>query len=207
MIKKLTILNIIILILIFIANIGTFYGINYPIKFNFLYNFSDYGFGYILIVLAIIAILTFLVSSLNIKNLDFTNKFLRIFALLNSIFLAFIIFEGISGFTIQMKEYAKLETEYINQAKEDIKNDNVTYKYAGGLTISECDSKIENKIDSINKNYGVRYFNTGCIIMEQNIKAQEKYAEIVKPYLEKRNGKDWEQKMKNEIETIKRDCR
>lgn len=101
-----------------------------------------------------------------------------------------------------MKEYVKLETEYISQAKEDIKNDNVTYKYAGGLTISECDSKIENKIDSINKNYGVRYFNTGCIIMEQNIKAQEKYAEIVKPYLEKRNGKDWEQKMKNEIETI-----
>ena len=207
MTKKLSVINIVILIFIFIANIGTFYGINYPLKFNLPYHLSSYGFGYVLIVVSIIAIVTALVSTLNIKTLNYKNKFLGIFALINSIFLAFIIFEGISQFNRQRDEYKKLEKEYVKQAEQDIQNDKVTYKYAGGLTIPGCDQNIENKIDSINKKYGVTYYNTGCIIVEQFTKAQDKYAEIVKPYLEKRNGKNWEQKMAKEIETIKKDCR
>lgn len=205
--KKLTIINIIIPIFIFVANVGTFYGINYPLKFNFPYHFRDYGFGYILIVISVIALVTAIVSTLNIKTFNYKIKFLGIFALVNSIFLAFIIIEGFSGFNRQKVEYAKLEKEYVKQAKQDIQNDMVTYKYAGGLTIPECSQNIENKIDSINKKYGVTYFNTGCVIIEQLSKAEDKYAEIVKPYLEKRNGKNWEQKMAKEIAIIKRDCR
>src|SRR5690606_13880289 len=205
--KKLTIINVVILIFIFFASVGTFYGINYPLKFNFTYNFRDFGFGYVLIVISITALVTALLSTLNIKTFNYKNKFLGIFALVNSIFLAFIIFEGISGFNRQKVEYEKLETEYVKLAKQDINNDKVTYKYAGGLTIPECAQNIENKIDSINKRYGVTYFNTGCVIFEQEVKAQDKYAEIVKAYLEKRNGKNWEQKMAKEIEIIKRDCR
>ena len=205
--KKLTIINIIILIFIFVANVGTFYGINYPLKFNFPYHFRDYGFGYVLIVISVIALFTALISTLNIKTFNYKNKFLGIFSLVNSILLAFIIFGGISGFNRQKVEYEKLEKEYVKQAKQDMQNDMVIYKYAGGLTIPECEQNTENKIDSINKNYGVTYINTGCIIIEQEIKAQDKYAEIVKPYLEKRNGKNWEQKMAKEIEVVKRDCR
>ena len=207
MTKKLSVINIVILIFIFVANIGTFYGINYPLKFNLPHHFLNYGFGYVLIVISIMAIVTALVSTLNIKTLNYKNKFLGIFALVNSIFLAFIIFEGISQFNRHRDEYKKLEKEYVKQAEQDIQNDKVTYKYAGGLTIPECDQNIENKIDSINKKYGVTYYNTGCVIMEQFTKAQDKYAEIVKPYLEKRNGKNWDQKMANEIEIIKKDCR
>ena len=205
--KKLIIINIIIIIFIFVASVGNFYGINYPLKFNFPYHFRDYGFGYVLIVISIIALFTALVSTLNIKTFNYKNKFLGIFALVNSIFLAFIMFEGISGFNRQKVGYEKLEKEYVKQAKLDMHSDKVTYKYAGGLTIPECAQNIEYKIDSINQKYGVTYFNTGCVIIEQQIKAQDKYAEIVKPYLEKRNGKNWEQKMAKEIEIVKRDCR
>ncbi|SDL43990.1 FEKKY domain-containing protein [Chryseobacterium taihuense] len=204
MTKKLIIINIVILIFIFVANIVTFYGINYHIKFNISYHFPDYGFEYVLMVIFIIALVTALISTLSIKTLNYKSKFLRIFAFVNSIFLAFIIFEGISAYKMMKNEYLKLEKEYINKANLDIRNDQVTYRYAGGLTISECNQNIENKIDSINKKYGVTYFNSGCIIIEQEIKAQEKYAKIVKPYLEKRNGINWEQKMAKEIEIIKR---
>ncbi|MXS69682.1 hypothetical protein GSF70_00460 [Flavobacteriaceae bacterium W22] len=207
MTKKLTIINIIILTLIFFSNIITFYGINYPTKFNFLFNFNGYGFEYIIIILVIIAIPTALISTLNFKNLNFKNKFLGIFALVNTVFLAFIIFEGISGYKMMKNEYLKLEKEYVNKANLDIKNDRVTYRYAGGLTISECNQNTENKIDSINKRYGLIFVNTGCVVMEHEINAQEKYAEIVKRYLEKRNGKNWEQKMEKEIEIIKRNCK
>ncbi len=89
-------------------------------------------------------------------------------------------------------EYLKSEKEYINKANLDIKNDRVTYKYAGGLTISECNQNTENKIDSINKRYGLIFVNTGCVVMEREINAQEKYAEIVKPYLGKKKWKKLE---------------
>ncbi|MDQ8144114.1 hypothetical protein [Chryseobacterium sp. CFS15] len=79
----------------------------------------------------------------------------------------------------------------------------MTYKFAGGFTVPVYNEETVNKIDSICKNYGVTYFNTGCIIDFMDIKAQEKYHETVKPYLIKRNGKNWEQKMKSEIEKIK----
>ncbi|MHA3046096.1 FEKKY domain-containing protein [Riemerella anatipestifer] len=207
MVRRLTILNITILLLIFIANITVFYGINYPCKFDLFYNFEQYGFEYVLIVLLIITLLTVLISTLNIKNYNFKNKFLIIFAIFNFIFLTFLTFTGFSEYKKNRMNYLKLENEYIKMAKEDIKNDNVIFKYPGGLTIPECSQNIENKIDSIHKKYGVKYLNTGCIVMNENIKAQERYEEIVKPYLEKRNGINWETKMKNEIENIKRDCR
>ena len=63
--------------------------------------------------------------------------------------------------------------------------------------------KTIQKIDSIHQKHGVTYFNTGCISLEIYNKAQEKYEITVKPYLEKRNGKDWEIKMNEEIEKIK----
>jgi len=79
------------------------------------------------------------------------------------------------------------------------------YKFAGGLAVSDYNEETENKIDSIYKKYGVTYFSTGCSIDFIDIKAQEKYQETVKPYLIKRNGKNWEEKMKTEIEKIKTD--
>ena len=142
--KKLAIINIIILIFIFVASVGTFYGINYPLQFNFRYHFRDYGFGYVLIVISIIALFSALVSTLNIKAFKYKIKFFGIFALVNSIFVAFIIFEGISGFNRQKIEYEKLEKEYVKQATLDIHNDKVTYKYAGGLTIPERAQHIED---------------------------------------------------------------
>lgn len=130
MTKKLIIINIVILIFIFVANILTFYGINYPIKFNISYHFRDYGFEYVLMVIFIIALVTALVSTLSIKTLNYKSKFLRIFAFVNSIFLAFIIFESISAYKMMKNEYLTLEKEYINKANLDIRNDQVTYRYA-----------------------------------------------------------------------------
>ena len=203
MLKKIIYWNIAVFILIFIAAIVAFYGYNYPTRFRFAYDFNDYGLGFILLILIGIAITAALVASLDIKNLDFKNKFFRIILLLNSLVLFFTIYEGLDGFLQNRKVLIDLENEYIRQAKTDIKNDQVTYRFAGGLELPMYTEKTIQKIDSIHQKYGVTYFNTGCTILEINNKAQEKYEITVKPYLEKRNGKDWESKMNNEIAKIR----
>ena len=76
--------------------------------------------------------------------------------------------------------------------------------YSGGFVIPSYDAKTYKKIDSIKEKYGIRDQNTGCTIDEIDSKGQDKYEEIVMPYLEKRNGKGWENKMKNEIEKLKK---
>ena len=203
MLKKIIYWNIAVFILILMAAIVAFYGYNYPTRFRFVYDFNDYGLGFILLILIGIAISAALVASLDFKNLDFKNKFFRIILVLNSLVLFFTIYEGLDGFFQNRKVLTDLENEYIQQAKIDIKNDQVTYRFAGGLELPIYTEKTIQKIDSIHQKYGVRYFNTGCTILEINIKAQEKYEITVKPYLEKRNGKDWENKMNKEIAKIR----
>lgn len=206
MTKTLVISNILILLLIFFAIIGYFYANNYPMQFTLLYGLRDYDFKFVGVVLLIMAIIAGFTSIFNYKNFSFINKFLASFCLLNSIFFVFIISQSISRYIERKEEYLSLEKEYISKAMLDMKQDEVTFKYAGGLTLPECNGDIEHKIDSINHKYGVKYVNTGCVFMEQVSRAQDKYAEIVKTYLEKRNGKNWEQKMDKEIEMIKKDC-
>lgn len=203
MLKKIIYLNIAVFILIFIAAIVAFYGYNYPTRFRLVYDFKDYGLEIILLILIVILIAAALVASLDIKNLDFKNKFFRIILILNSFVLFFTIYEGLDGFFENRKVLTDLENEYIQQAKIDIKNDQVTYRFAGGLELPMYTEKTIQKIDSIHQKHGVTYFNTGCISLEIYNKAQEKYEITVKPYLEKRNGKDWEIKMNEEIEKIK----
>lgn len=203
MLKKLLYLNIILIVLILLASIATFYGNNFPIPFDFIGDFKDYGIEYILIFLLIIGVLASLIASVKIKNYYFKSKFLCIFLILNCLFFGFLVFEGSSEYMKRRKALTLLENEYIKQAKKDIEIDNVTYKFAGGFTVAVYNKETEDKIDSMCKNYGVTYLNTGCIIDFIDIKAQEKYQETVKPYLIKRNGKNWELKMKSEIEKIK----
>jgi len=122
--------------------------------FDFINHFTDYETEYIFIILLIIGLLAFLIASVKNKQ----NNFLHIFFILNCLFLAFLVFEGSSEYIKKKKELTLREMEYIKQAKKDIENDRVTYKFAGGLAVSDYNEETENKIDSIYKNYGVTYF-------------------------------------------------
>lgn len=203
MFKKILYLNITVISLIFAAATMAFYGSNYPTRFDFAYDFNDYELGYILLILIGIAIPASLVATLEIKNLDFKNKFFRIILLLNSLLLCFIIFEGLSGYLKNLKEVTEIENQYIKQAKNDIKNDKVTYRFAGGLELPMYGEKTNQKIDRIHQKYGIQFINTGCIVMPIYSDAQKKYELTVEPYLEKRNGKNWQAKMDKEIAEIK----
>ncbi|OVE60676.1 hypothetical protein [Chryseobacterium mucoviscidosis] len=199
--KKLLRITIAVLsLLIVVYTLGN-YLILYPMKFDFLTVISESQPHYLLFIIAFFILISWLISHVRIKNLSPKNRFLLAFTILCGIMLLWIGYYNLSTFFNTRKVITKIENEYIQQAKEDIKNDQVTFRFTGGFELPN--NKMDVKIDSIQKKYGIKSENTGCTIDEIDSKAQEKYIETVKPYLEKRNGKDWESKMQNEINKLK----
>ncbi len=199
--KNFVILNLIVLVLIILANIFQFYFINYPMKFDFQFAIQDSNWIMLIIIISSLAVFALVLGFLKIKQLDFQ----RIFLCFNILLLIFIIYYSVDIFIKTKKEIAKREKEYIIKAKEDIKNDNVTFEYSGGLQLISDSQKILDKTDSIQRKYGISYKNLGCMMFPIEVEARQKYDETVKSYLEKRNGKNWESKMNSEIEKMRKE--
>lgn len=201
--KKLLRIAIAVLFLLTVVHTLGNYLILYPMKFDFWTVISESQPHYLLFIIVFFILISWLISNLRIKNLSPKNRFLLAFTILCGIMLLWIGYYNLSTFFNTRKSITKSENEYIQQAKEDIKNDQVTFRFTGGFELPNNDRKMDVKIDSIQKKYGIKSENTGCTIDEIDSKAQEKYIKTVKPYLEKRNGKGWESKMQNEINKLK----
>jgi|GEM_PF-430896 len=202
--KKLLTINIVVVLLLISAHTLGGYLIMYPMKPDIWTVVSESSPQYLLIALALFAVIAWLISHLKIKNINPTNKFLLAYTILCSILLCYIIYFDAAAYISIQKAIIQSENEYIRQAKEDIKKDKIMYRFAGGISIPEYDAKTQNKIDSIRRKFGIRYFSTGCTVDLIDLEGQQKYEETVKPYLEKRNGKGWEEKMNREIENLEK---
>ncbi|HAO08731.1 MAG TPA: hypothetical protein DCQ50_17530 [Chryseobacterium sp.] len=201
--KKLLRISLAVLFLLIVVHTLGNYLILYPMKFDFWTVISESQPQYLLFIIAFFVLISWLISHLRIKNLSPKNRFLLAFTILCGILILWIGYFNLNTYFNTRKVITKIENEYIQQAKEDIKNDQVTFRFTGGFELPNNDRKMDVKIDSIQKKYGIKSENTGCTIDEIDSKAQEKYIETVKPYLEKRNGKGWESKMQNEINKLK----
>ena len=207
MVNKITFWNLSTLILIIVVSVFGTYFINYPMRFDLSETIKDIEWKNLLLLFFGMIILSLIFAMFPFKNLSFGNKFQKILLFFSVLILLYAVYFTTTTFLKNKTELQKIEKEYIEQAQKDIKNDKVNFKYAGGLTLPEFDQKTYEKIDSIRENYGITYNNTGCIVDFKEIKAQDKYENIVKPYLEKRNVKNWEEKMNAEIQKVKRDYR
>ena len=169
-------------------------------RFSLEFAMADVNWTYLLIAISALATFSLVLSFLKIKNFDFQ----RILLYLNILFLFSIIYYSLNTFISIKKEIFRREKEYISKAKQDMQNDNVTFIFASGLII-ESDNQITfDKTNRIHKKYGIKYINTGCIIDLLDMEARQKYNQTVAPYLEKRNGKNWESKMNAEIEKMRK---
>ncbi|MEA1851159.1 hypothetical protein U9K52_19775 [Chryseobacterium sp. MHB01] len=202
--RKLLTINIVVVLLFIAVHTLGGYLLIYPGKSDVRTIILESRPQYLLIALAIFALIAWLISHLRIKNLNPKNKFLLVFTVFCGILLSYVIYFDAATYISTRKAIKESENEYVQQAKEDIKKDKIMYRFAGGLPIPEYDTKTQNKIDSIRKKFGISYFNTGCIVDIIDGEGQQKYKETVKPYLDKRNGKGWEEKMNKEIENLKK---
>lgn len=203
--KKYIFLNIsLIILIILVSTFGTYFS---PLNQRFLYWWYNTYFDWLSIFLIICASVVFalIISLQRIKNWPYKEKFLKVFCVLNVLILFFLIFLVIKYYLEVRRDIIKTEKQYVTKAKSDIKNDNITFEFAGGFSIPIYTEKTENKIDSVYKNYGITYVSTGCVYDDYTYEGQQKYKETVQPYLEKRNGKNWEQKMKREVQQLKKE--
>lgn len=198
--RRLLILSSMILMLTLASHLSSHYFINYPMKLYWPDAFNSSDWILLLMILGVIVLVSWLMSHLSIRNFNPVNKFLLVFSIICSLLLCFINFCSLNIFFKTKRELAAATETYIRQAKEDIKNDSIVFRFAGGLSIA---GNLDGKIDSIRHRYGVHYQNTGCTIDAIEMEGDEKYRETVKPYLEKRNGKGWEERMKREVGKLK----
>lgn len=70
-------------------------------------------------------------------------------------------------------------------------------------TIEYLNDKVKNEIirKTYNK-YGLNIYSLGCVISRQTFIFTKKYNNLTRPYLEKRNGKGWKEKMEKELNEI-----
>ncbi|SDJ91547.1 FEKKY domain-containing protein [Chryseobacterium jejuense] len=201
--KKLIWVNLILLLLVVAAYIFNSYIVNYPMMFNLPYIVKESRLEFLAVIFAFTALVSYLISSLDFKKLNFRAKFLRIFPIINGLVLLFFICLPANEFLKTQREISERENNYLLQAKKDIENNNVTLQYTSGISIPVQNPHTTHRIDSIQKKYGITYMNTGCIIDPIDNKAQKKYADAVAPFLEKRNGRNWQNRMQKEIDHLK----
>ncbi|WP_347218719.1 hypothetical protein [Chryseobacterium sp.] len=201
--KKLIWINLIVVLLVVVAYIFNSYIVNFPMMFNLPDTLKESRLEYMAVIFFFTAIVSYLISSLDLKKLSFKAKFLRVFPIINSFVLLFFVYLSADEFLKTQREISVREQRYLYQAENDIKNDKVIIEYAGGFSVMTQNAQTIRSMDSIRKKYGITYKNTGCIIDPIENKAQRKYAETIAPYLEKRNGKNWKDKMQKEIDNLK----
>lgn len=206
--RKLIITNAILAFLFLGVFVLGYYFFQYPDDFNISRYLRDaewkpLGLIYLGLVVGAIAL-----SFLPIKNYSRKRKVTIFLAALQSIFLTFLIFKMANAYKENKTAYNNLLTEYKSKAATDIKSGFIEIDYAGGLEIPNLqEQKMYAEVDSIRRTYGFSYRNSGCIVSAALIKAQEEYERLTKPYLDNRNGPGWEERMKQQIEAIRRNYR
>ncbi|MBW1619242.1 MULTISPECIES: hypothetical protein [Empedobacter] len=192
--KKLIVFNLIVIGLILLFPIINFCWIHSSSNYTFWDIYYQTEYHEIIYILIGIIIFSSLISLFKYS------KLINVNLVLTSVFFMIIIGVFINDIIKLKKE----EKEYIERAKEDIKNDKIIFLHSGGFPLPEFSSETYAKIDSIHNKYGVDYINIGVLDFKHD-KLELKYEETVKPYLEKRNGKDWKKRMQKELDAIKKE--
>lgn len=149
-----------------------------------------------LCLLVIPIFLTFIIALLVNTKEYYWN---RLFPSLIISYLITFVFLGIYFFDSYLDKQKIIEKQR-SEALNDIKKGIVKKKISSGLIIfDENYDKRVKEIDSLQrKKYGFFVESTGCIIYEED----KYYNEAVDEYLQKKNGKNWENQYKKEVALI-----
>ena len=166
---------------------------------------KDNNWGEVFITFFGIVILAFLASQITFRKGNFVIQFLNYFSVLCSVVTVVLAVNWIHSFNKTYEYQNQLVNEFKKEAEIDIKNDNVKI-FSQGLILPPKNEYLQASEDSVQKiitSYGLTRKNLGCVISPELTAGIEKYNEITAAYLEKRNGKNWSERMYNQIDSIR----
>ncbi|HEU4633787.1 MAG TPA: hypothetical protein VFS22_07380 [Flavisolibacter sp.] len=206
---RLVIINIVFLLLILSAFIPGYYFIQYPDDFtftNYIRHAEWRSLGFVLLALVVASAL---LSGIALREHKPRRRFLIFLAAFQLFFFLFLACRMLDTYVRNKKEFDGLITEYRKKAESDIRTGFIVIDYAGGLELpgSETEQKMQKEMDSVRKTFGLAYRNSGCIVLPALLKAQKEYIRLTKPFLNKRNGANWEEKMEKGIQAIRNQYR
>lgn len=150
-------------------------------------------------------ILALVTAFLVFRRQPFLKKFLIVFSAFCTILTIIVAIDWTITISQIKANRDQLVNEFKREAEYDIMNDNVKV-FSQGFQIPPKNESLQIQDDSIKKilkKFGLTRENLGCIISPELTKAQEEYQKITEVYLEKRNGKNWRDRMGNEIEKLR----
>ena len=204
--KRLQLVNVIILLALFCAVILPDYYMNSSSYVSITDSLDRSSWMIFVGILAAAALLSALLAFIPLKRFSYLHRLLGVNTLFNTAFLLFISYYGIGEVVDFQREYEVLSLQYKARAESDIRNEHIIYETAGFQIPSDSvEQAKEDKIDSLWRAYGIEYSNTGCMISAPLSKAQSDYEQIVELYLNKRNGAGWRDRINLQIEKIRDD--
>ena len=204
--KKLLITNAILLLLVLCVFISGYYFFSYheDIRLTRLVKEAEW------LEFSRVILIAFTISAglavIPVRRYRYVYRFLLVWTGLNFLLLSVLVVRVFQSWSESNIYIEKLVLEYRKKAEEDMRSGLIEIEYVGGLELVDPDLKVvrmNDEIDSLRRSYGFVYRNSGCVYSKELIKAQEKYVDITKPYLDKRNGPGWESKLEKQIEQIK----
>ena len=202
--SRLILLNAAVLLMLLCAVVMPEYSINYSLHFsliNFLARFEWLIFTGIIFAGILVSVLLALVS---IEKIPYVHRLLSVDAFINTGFLFFVSYHGISTIIDFQEEYEVLSLKYKAMAESDIRNGVIIYETAGfEISLDSVQELKVAKIDSLSRTYGITYHNTGCMTSAPMLRAQRDYEQLAESYLDRRNGAGWRDRMNMQIEKIK----
>lgn len=192
-------------LILWIVNIVVYYLFNYPERFTLIDILTQHvEWKELLLIYGVLFLVAIFFSLIFYKKISFSRKLIRSMILINVLCIILMLSNGLYRFYINKEELESSIRFYKNEARNDIKKGKIK-QFSLGLLLPPRD-KIEyikfQKKDSIRKKYGL-VISSNCIVSESLEISKEEYKKITEPYLEKRNGKNWRERMKQEIDAIK----
>ena len=184
--------------------------LNYPEELKILEIIQEYvEWKPLLLIYISLILISIIASFIILKKQTFLYKFCKALICVNIIGILFMSLNGINQYVEKKRNYDEILSEFLNNAKNDIKNDNIK-RFSFGLQLppkNKAQEVEKIKSDSILKIYGITIKNLGCTIMPELTKATEEYKKVTEVYLAKRNGKGWRVKMKRELQKVNKNRR
>lgn len=192
-------------LILWIVNILVYYLFNYPEHYPLLDILTQQvEWALLLLIYGLLILVAAFFSFLLYKKIRFSRKLIYSIILINILCSILMLSNGLYKFYINKEELEESILSFQNQARNDIKKDKIR-EFGSGLILPPRDKNEYKKFlkrDSIKKNYGLISVSY-CTISESLEISKAEYRKISEPYLEKRNGKNWRERMKQEIDAIK----